>query len=66
MRVHGDPAYPLHIHFQSFYNQDCLTQEMEHYNKVISSSGVSFDWSFLDIICFQLLDKKNLETGPSS
>ena len=69
MCVYGDPAYPLCIHLQAPYRRGLhLTQEMEDYNKAMSSVRVSDEWLFGDIInSFKFLDfKKNLKIGLTS
>ena len=48
--VFGDPAYPLRIHLQAPYRQGRLTQQMEDYNKVMSTGRVSLEWLFGEII----------------
>ena len=41
--LYGDPAYPLHVHFQVPYRGAGITPEMDMYNKVMSSLPISVE-----------------------
>ena len=67
MRIFGDPANPLRIHFQAPFHEANLTQAMQDFNKSVSLVRVSVEWLFGDIAnYFKFLDfKKNLKIGLS-
>ena len=65
--IHGDPAYPLRIHLQAPFREIHLTQEMEEFNKSMSSVRIAVVWIFGDIVNYlKFVDfKKNLKIGLS-
>jgi hypothetical protein len=67
MCLYGDPAYPLRVHLQAPYRIAQLTQQMRLFNTLMSSTRVSVEWLFGDIInYFKFVDfKKNLKIGLS-
>ncbi|CAB4022736.1 Hypothetical predicted protein, partial [Paramuricea clavata] len=68
MCLYGDPAYPLRVHLQAPYRIAQLTQQMRLFNTLMSSTRVSVEWLFGDIIhYFKFVDfKKSLKIGLSS
>ena len=63
--IYGDPAYPLRRHLQNPYTGANLTQQQQDFNKSMSASRVSVEWTFGKIInTFRHTDsKKNLKVG---
>lgn len=68
MCLYGDPAYPLRVHLQAPYRIAHPTQQMTLFNTLMSSTRVSVEWLFGDIVnYFKFVDfKKNLKIGLSS
>jgi hypothetical protein len=68
MCLYGDPAYPLRVHLQAPYRIAQLTQQMRLFNTLMSSTRVSVEWLFGDIInYFKFVDfRNNLKIGLSS
>ena len=68
MCLYGDRAYPLRVHLQTPYQIAPLTQQMRQFNSLMSSTRVSVEWLFGDIInYYKFVDfKKNLKIGLSS
>jgi hypothetical protein len=68
MCLYGDPAYPLRVHLQAPYRIAQLTQQMRLFNTLMSSTRVSIESLFGDIInYFKFVDfKNNLKIGLSS
>ena len=68
MCIYGDPAYPLRVHLQAPFQGAAVTAQMEMFNASMSSTRMSVEWLFGDIInSFKFLDfKKNLKIGLSS
>ena len=66
--LYGDPAYPLTLHLQSPFRDVVLTPEMRAFNKSMSSTRVSVEWNFGEVVeSFRFLDfKKNLKILLSS
>ena len=66
--LYGDPAYPLTLHLQSPFRDVVLTPEMQAFNKSMSSTRVSVEWNFGEVVeSFRFLDfKKNLKILLSS
>ena len=67
MCLYGDPAYPLRIHLQGPFKETPITEEMEDFNRAMSSVRTSVEWVFGDVIgSFKFLDfKKTLKIGLS-
>ena len=67
MCIYGDPAYPLRVHLQAPFRDGQITQEMDEFNRSMSSVRVAVEWTFGDIInYFIFMDfKKNLMIGLS-
>ena len=68
MCIYGDPAYPLRPHLQDPFRNAPLTEEQQTWNQRMSSTRVSVEWLFGDIInYFKFLEfKKNLKIQLSS
>ena len=68
MCIYGDPAYSLRPHLQAPFRNAALTEEQQTWNQRMSSTRVSVEWLFGDIInYFKFLDfKKNLKIQLSS
>ena len=68
MCLYGDRAYPLRVHLQTPYQIAPLTQQMRQFNSLMSSTRVSVEWLFGNIInYYRFVDfKKNLKIGLSS
>ena len=66
--IYGDLAYPHRLHLQCPFPAARLTQEQQAFNESMSSSRVSVEWVFGDIInYYKFMDfKKNLKIGLSS
>ena len=57
--LYGDSAYPLRIHLQAPFQGRVLTDEMQAYNKAMSSVRVSMEWMFGNITkYFSFIDFK--------
>ena len=57
--IYGDPAYPLCPHLQAPFRNAALTEEQQTWNQRMSSTRVSVEWLFGDIITyFKCLDFK--------
>ena len=50
--LYGDPAYPLHVHFQIPFRGAGITPMMEQCNKAMSTVWMSVEWLFGDIVSF--------------
>ena len=68
MCIYGDPANPLRPHLQAPCRNAALTEEQQTWNQRMSSTRVSVEWLFGDIInYFKFLDfNKNLNIQLSS
>ena len=68
MCIYGDPAYPLRVHLQAPFQGAAVTAQMAMFNASMSSTRMSVEWLFGDIInSFKFMDfKKNLKIGLSS
>lgn len=66
--LYGDPAYPLRAHLQGPYKHTPLTVQERDFNVSMSTSRVSVEWVFGDIVCYwKYLDfKRNLKIGLSA
>ena len=59
MCVYGDPAYPLRVHSQGPFRGAVLTQQQIDFNRSMSATRISVEWTFGDIVnYFKFLDFK--------
>ena len=60
MWIYGDPAYPLRQQLMAPFRNVPLTDNMQAFNKSLSSVRVSVEWLFGDVTrSFKFLDFKN-------
>ena len=66
--LYGDPAYLLRAHLQGPYKHAPLTIQEREFNVSMSSSRVSVEWVFGDIVGYwKYLDfRRNLKIGLSA
>ena len=48
--IHGDPAYPVRVHLWAPFCNTDLTEEMNAFNKALSSDRISVEWLFAEIV----------------